>query len=119
MDRAGFDAEMAEQRARARRAARTPAAADEAAYRALLEADGATEFVGPGSRRLRRASRVVGDPGRDRAGHGRGVLGPQSLLRRERGPGGRHRHHRDRDRPGRGLRDGGRPARPPTPTGPG
>ena len=42
VDRAGFDAAMAEQRARARLAARTPAAADEDAYRTLLEAEGPT-----------------------------------------------------------------------------
>ncbi len=46
VDRAGFDAAMAQQRARAREAARTPPVAEEAAYRALLEAEGPTSFVG-------------------------------------------------------------------------
>jgi alanyl-tRNA synthetase len=46
VDRAGFESAMADQRARAREAARTPAAADEDAYRAVLEEAGPTTFVG-------------------------------------------------------------------------
>ncbi len=46
VDRAGFEAAMAEQRARAREAARTPAAADEDAYRRILDEAGPTTFVG-------------------------------------------------------------------------
>ncbi len=46
VDRPGFEAAMADQRDRARQAARVPAAADEASYRALLEAEGPTAFVG-------------------------------------------------------------------------
>ena len=46
VDRDGFDALMAEQRERARAAARQPRAADEAAYRSLLEDAGPTIFVG-------------------------------------------------------------------------
>jgi alanyl-tRNA synthetase len=51
VDRAGYDERMADQRSRARQAARTPAAANEDAYRRLLEAEGPTVFVGrsPGS----------------------------------------------------------------------
>ncbi len=60
VDRARFDDQMAEQRARARQAARTPAAADEGAYRALLEADGPTEFVGRAPDAYAVPSRVVG-----------------------------------------------------------
>ncbi len=48
VDRAGFDAAMAEQRERARAAARASRAGDEAAYRELLEAEGQTSFVGRG-----------------------------------------------------------------------
>ncbi len=46
VDRPGFDAAMAEQRERARAAAKSTRAGDEAAYRALLEAEGPTVFVG-------------------------------------------------------------------------
>jgi alanyl-tRNA synthetase len=46
VDRAGFDAAMAAQRDRARAAAKSTRAGDEAAYRALLEAEGSTTFVG-------------------------------------------------------------------------
>jgi alanyl-tRNA synthetase len=48
VDRAGFDAAMAEQRERARAAAKSVRAGDEAAYRALLDQDGPTAFVGRG-----------------------------------------------------------------------
>ena len=48
VDRAGFDAAMAEQRERARAAAKASRAGDEAAYRALLDAEGPTPFVGRG-----------------------------------------------------------------------
>jgi len=46
VDRAAFDALMSEQRDRARQSARTPRAADESAYRSLLEDLGPTVFVG-------------------------------------------------------------------------
>jgi alanyl-tRNA synthetase len=48
VDREGFEEHMAEQRTRARAAARVPAAADEDSYRQLLEAEGPTRFVGRG-----------------------------------------------------------------------
>jgi len=60
VDRAGFDERMAEQRARARQSARVPAAAEEGAYRALLEADGPTVFVGRAPDTYAVPSRVVG-----------------------------------------------------------
>ncbi|HLN16714.1 MAG TPA: alanine--tRNA ligase [Acidimicrobiales bacterium] len=46
VDRAGFEAAMAEQRERARQSGRFPAQADEAAYRALLDDEGPSAFVG-------------------------------------------------------------------------
>lgn len=46
VDRDEFDSLMAEQRERARAAARQPRAADEDAYRALLDTNGPTVFVG-------------------------------------------------------------------------
>ena len=59
VDRAGFDAAMAAQRERARAAARASRAGDEAAYRALLEAEGATPFVGRGLENYEVPARVV------------------------------------------------------------
>jgi alanyl-tRNA synthetase len=51
VDRAGFDAAMAEQRTRARAAARLAKVGDESSYRHLLESEGPSQFVGrsPGS----------------------------------------------------------------------
>ena len=49
VDRAGFDAAMAEQRERARAAAKSVRAGDEAVYRSLLEQEGPTTFVGRGT----------------------------------------------------------------------
>ena len=46
VDRAGFDAAMERQRERARTAAKASRAGDEASYRALLESEGPTQFVG-------------------------------------------------------------------------
>ncbi len=46
VDRAGFEAAMEGQRARARQAARASAAADEDAYRRLLDTEGPSAFVG-------------------------------------------------------------------------
>ena len=46
VDRAGFDAEMTEQRERARASAKTLRIADESQYKAIIESHGATEFVG-------------------------------------------------------------------------
>ncbi len=70
VDRAAFDAAMAEQRSRAREAARSPAAADEGAYRALLEAEGPTNFLGRSPDLYALATRVIGVLG---GGEGGGV----------------------------------------------
>jgi alanyl-tRNA synthetase len=59
VDRAGFDAAMAEQRERARAAAKATRAGDEAAYRALLEQEGPTPFVGRGLQNYEVPARVV------------------------------------------------------------
>ncbi len=59
VDRAGFDAAMAAQRERARAAAKSTRAGDEAAYRALLEAEGATVFVGRGQENYEVPARIV------------------------------------------------------------
>ncbi len=59
VDRAGFDAAMAEQRERARAAARASRAGDEAAYRELLEPEGPTPFVGRGGENYEVPARVV------------------------------------------------------------
>jgi alanyl-tRNA synthetase len=59
VDRVGFDAAMAEQRERARAAARSSRAGDEAAYRALLNEEGATPFVGRGAQNYEVPARVV------------------------------------------------------------
>ncbi len=113
VDRAGFDAAMDAQRERARAAATSSRAGDEAAYRALLDAEGPTSFVGRGAENYEVPARVVavlesadagGDAGRDRR-PGRGdLLGPHPLLRRERWPGRGHRHHRHRVGHRRGRR---------------
>ena len=82
VDRAGFDAAMAEQRERARAAAKSARAGDEAAYRALLDRDGATAFVGRGMRELRGTG-----PGAGCArGHGRPPRQRQRRRRRRRAP---------------------------------
>ena len=59
VDRAGFDAAMAEQRERARAAAKSVRAGDEAAYRALLDEEGATTFVGRGIENYEVPARVL------------------------------------------------------------
>ncbi len=59
VDRVGFDAAMAEQRERARAAAKSSRAGDEAAYRALLDAEGQTVFVGRGPENYEVPARVV------------------------------------------------------------
>ena len=59
VDRAGFDAAMDEQRERARAAAKSVHAGDEAAYRALLDQEGATSFVGRGMENYEVPARVV------------------------------------------------------------
>ncbi len=59
VDRAGFDAAMAEQRERARAAAKSARAGDESSYRALLEQEGATPFVGRGLDSYEVPARVV------------------------------------------------------------
>ncbi|HEY1651128.1 MAG TPA: alanine--tRNA ligase [Acidimicrobiales bacterium] len=59
VDRAGFDAAMAEQRERARAAAKSARAGDESSYRTLLEQEGATPFVGRGLENYEVPARVV------------------------------------------------------------
>ena len=59
VDRAGFDAAMAEQRERARAAAKASRAGDATAYRALLEAEGQTAFVGRGVENYEVPARVL------------------------------------------------------------
>src|SRR5580693_71182 len=59
VDRPGFDAAMAAQRERARAAAKSSRAGDEAAYRALLDAEGPTSFVGRGRENYEVPARVV------------------------------------------------------------
>jgi alanyl-tRNA synthetase len=59
VDRAGFDAAMREQRERARAAAKSSRAGDEAAYRSLLDAEGPTVFVGRGAEHYESPARVL------------------------------------------------------------
>ena len=59
VDRAGFDAAMAAQRERARAAAKSSRAGDEAVYRQLLEAEGPTVFVGRGLENYEVPARIV------------------------------------------------------------
>jgi len=68
VDRAGYEALMAEQRERAREASRTPAAADEDSYRALLDSEGPTIFVGRAPESYAVPSRVIGVLGGSEAG---------------------------------------------------
>ena len=60
IDRAGFDAEMSEQRNRARAAAKTKAQGDPTAYKGLLDASGPSEFIGRDSDRYSVETTVVG-----------------------------------------------------------
>jgi alanyl-tRNA synthetase len=60
IDREAFDELMAAQRERARAAARAPRAADEAAYRSLLDTEGPTVFVGRSRDEYSVPARVVG-----------------------------------------------------------
>ncbi len=60
VDRAGFDAAMAEQRERARAAAKPAKAGDESSYRALLEAEGPTPFVGRSVAHYEVPARIIG-----------------------------------------------------------
>jgi alanyl-tRNA synthetase len=60
VDRPVFDAAMAAQRDRARRAARAPVLADETAYRTLLDEHGESDFVGRGAESYAVPARVVG-----------------------------------------------------------
>jgi alanyl-tRNA synthetase len=60
LDRAGYDEQMVAQRERARQAARTPAVADEDAYRKLLDAEGPTGFVGRSPESYAVPTRVLG-----------------------------------------------------------
>ena len=73
VDRTGFNAAMALQRERARSAAKTSRAGDEAAYHALLEASGPTGFVGRGVENYEVPAQVVAvleGSGDDREGTG-------------------------------------------------
>jgi alanyl-tRNA synthetase len=60
VDRDVYDARMAEQRRRAREAARAPGGADELGYRNLLDAVGPTQFVGRDPARYAVPAQVVG-----------------------------------------------------------
>jgi alanyl-tRNA synthetase len=60
VDRAGFDAAMAEQRTRARAAAKAAKVGDESAYRSLLESEGPTQFVGRTAAQYEAPARIVG-----------------------------------------------------------
>jgi len=68
VDRVAFDAAMQDQRDRARAAARTPAAADEPAYRALLESEGETAFIGRSSDAYATSARIIGVLAGDKEG---------------------------------------------------
>ena len=113
VDRAGFDTAMAEQRERARSAAKATRAGDEAVYRELLEAEGPTPFVGRGQENYEVPARIVAvleadavseGEGGETIRDGRDLPGPDAVLRRERRADRRHRHHRDRDGHRRRLR---------------
>jgi alanyl-tRNA synthetase len=60
VDRAGFDAAMAEQRERARAATRSAQAGDESLYRSLLDTDGPTPFVGRSASYYEVPARILG-----------------------------------------------------------
>ena len=60
VDRAGFDAAMAAQRDRARAAAKAAKAGDESSYRALLDPEGPTQFVGRDAAHYSVPARVIG-----------------------------------------------------------
>jgi alanyl-tRNA synthetase len=60
VDRTGFDAAMAAQRERARAAAKTGQAGDTSSYRALLDAEGPTTFVGRTLTHYEIPARIVG-----------------------------------------------------------
>ena len=74
VDRAGFDAAMAEQRSRARAAARVSKVGDEAGYRSLLESEGTTHFVGRAPGHYEVPARIVGvlDAAANKVGGGMG-----------------------------------------------
>jgi alanyl-tRNA synthetase len=59
VDRAGFDAAMREQRERARAAAKSTRAGDEAVYRSLLESEGQTSFIGRGQENYESPAQVL------------------------------------------------------------
>ena len=60
VDRSAFDALMADQRDRARSAARGARVGDESSYRAFLDAEGATMFVGRGRENYEVPARIIG-----------------------------------------------------------
>ena len=106
---------MERQRTQARAAARAgQAAADEQAYRSVLDTEGQTVFVGQRPDGYSAPARVVAvlvDQDPDHAGEAEIFLDRTPVLRREGRAGRRHRHHRDRDRYRPGLRHGVGPAR--------
>ncbi len=82
VDRAGFDAAMAEQRERARAAAKSSRAGDEGAYRALLDREGPTSFVGRGQENYEVPAQVVAVLEGDGAGAGDGERAVEIFLDR-------------------------------------
>ena len=82
VDRAGFDAAMAEQRERARAAAKSSRAGDEGAYRALLDREGPTSFVGRGQENYEVPAQVVAVLEGDGAGDGAGERAVEIFLDR-------------------------------------
>ena len=110
VDLAGFDAAMAEQKAKARAAwAGSGEAADEGIWYDLGEQHGATEFLGYDTEQAEGqvlALVVGGARRRERADRGRGPGGaePDAVLRRGRRPGRRQRHARHRQGAGRDQR---------------
>jgi alanyl-tRNA synthetase len=81
VDRPGFDAAMAAQRERARAAAKSSRAGDEAVYRALLDTEGPTSFVGRGQENYEVPARVVAvlEGGAADASAGDGVDGSREV----------------------------------------
>ena len=115
VDLEGFEAAMDVQRAQARAAARASKTAGRRAGLPLgARRRGSDRVRGPAPRRLLGPRPGRGRAGRSRSGprrSGRDLPRPDPVLRRGRGPGRRHRHHRDRDGHRRGLRHRLGPAR--------
>ena len=94
VDIAGFDTEMRAQRERAKAARKGNATDDDRldAYREIVEQFGITEFLGYTDDITESRLLAVGA---QRRRHGRDLPRPHAVLRRERRPGRRHRHHHD------------------------